>query len=359
MAGLIRIVLPVFCIFVFIQPVAWAKECKDGPCCKHGDIKGPIITHGKKEDDDKSDSGTDMGDMALGSLTVLSGALALGQKLREGSNKMGGTWDKNSEAQSKVLRQMLVSKSVAEEKNRNIRSFGSGSESYNSFDSEMGQSVRKGLKARKKLSSRISEDIYSYSRSFDTKHQVRKRLKDTATGSGILSSNTMSASELTKSVEIAKTILDPDPARNLASRKKTRGGQDYKLVRKAKEAKFQVPNAILSDVIASRAPTIKSEGWITEIYSRTGGSGKPPQTHDGSVSLNGLMEMISNMRFANQDWLADKEGIHGKTKVGVLREKLQSRIDSLMMEYQKMRWLDRMAAIMAQKRLSVSHAPHD
>ena len=83
-----------------------------------------------------------------------------------------------------------------------------------------------------------------------------------------------------------------------------------------------------------------------------GGRGLSGKTVNGKISMNELLETLTNLRFANQDWAAGQDGLHGKTKAGVLRELLLSRIDKLMLEYQKLRWLDRMAAVMAQKQLA-------
>ncbi|MFO7817157.1 MAG: hypothetical protein R6V39_05700, partial [Desulfovibrionales bacterium] len=108
----------------------------------------------------------------------------------------------------------------------------------------------------------------------------------------------------------------------------------------------------LSDSMADHAPVIDAGGWPEEVYEKMGGEDNANQAVDGKLSTNGLLEMLTDIRFANQEWATGQDGLHGMTEAGVLRELLLSKVGKLVVEYRNMLWLDRTAAMMAQKQIS-------
>jgi len=339
-------------IVVLLCPVqtGWAADCTNGPCCRQSDIKGPIIQprHNKEKDDGEDDGG---GDLNLDGFTILSGILAIGQTLRSGSNKGTASIDKNFEAQSAMIRQLFASLGAARQKSAMRETFGPNSRTYMTSKG-FGSLVQAGLSARDDLASRFRSDQHDYLRRFDTKKEIQDRLaRAPETGALFRTEGTMSSEQLYRSKEWAKTVLDATPARNLPQNSKQLS-EDYGAIRKVKETKLLIPEAILSDLIADRAPTVEMEGWPARMHERMGGKGSPGRTVEGKLSPYNLMATLADARFANQDWHTGKDGIHGKTRTGVLRELLQTRVDRLMMELRQMQWMDRMAAVMAERVLS-------
>lgn len=323
-----------------------AASCKNGPCCRQSNITGPIVQprHNEGEQDGE-------GDLNLGGFSVLSGILAIGQGLRSGSNKVTATLDKNFEAQSTGMRKMLVSFGAAEQKSAMQEMFGPNSKTYVTKQN-FGEQARTGFAARGDVASRIRGDLHEYFRGFDTKRQIHARLsKAPDTGALFRAQGTMTPKQLFCSKEWAKTVLDAKPARNLPQGS-TELSRDYGAIRKVKETKLLIPEAIFSDLIAARAPTMELGSWAGQMHKRMGGRDSPQTTVEGKLSINSLMTTLADARFANQDWLTGKQGIHGKTRTGTLRELLQVRVDRLMMELRRMRWMDRMAAVMAERVLS-------
>ena len=346
MAQVVRVFAVGLVLIAILCPArTQAASCTNGPCCKQSDIKGPIIQPKHNEDEEGK------GDINLGGLTVLSGVLAVGQGLRSGSNKITATLDKNFEAQSAAIRQMLTSLGAAKQKSAMREMFGPNSGAYMAKQ-DFGEQVESGFAARDEFASRVRADLHDYLRKFDTKKGYHKRLENAPdTGALYRTSGTMTPEQLYRTKEWAKTTLDPTPARNLPQ-KDMKLSRDYSAIRKAKETKLLIPEAVLSDLIAARAPTVDMKGWPARMHKKMGGKGSPQETVDGKLSANSLMATLADARFANQDWLSGKDGIHGKTRTGTLRELLQMRVDKLMMELRQMRWMDRMAAVMAGRVLS-------
>lgn len=330
-----------------LSGLCFAGQCSNGPCCNQSGIKGPIVRpkHNVGEEG--------KGDMNLSGFSVLSGILAIGQGLRAGSNQISAAFDKNFEAQDAYLRQLITSFGVARDRANNLDEFGSKAGAYNTLSGDYSAQATAGIIATDRVSLKMRNDFQDYLRSFKRRKQIFDRLQDAPTGYDFKTGETLTASELAKNKEVVKTILDPYPAltlnKNLEQKKTTR---DYKSEKKAKEAKLLIPTAILSDYLATRSPTIEAGGWFDEAYQKMGGQGDSGKALNGNISMNGLLSMLTDMRFANQDWAVGQDGLHGKTRAGVLRELLLSEIDKLMVEYQKLRWVDRMAAVMAQKQLS-------
>jgi hypothetical protein len=285
-------------------------------------------------------------------LTALSGILAIGQGLRAESNKVSASIDKNFESQSSTLRKLFTSLGTARQKAKTQRMYGPNSKSYMTSEA-IGSAVRTGQHARADLALRLREDLHSHMRSFNSKKEVQERLASAPDSGALFSSEgeTMNSEQLGRTKEWAKTVLDPQPARNLPSNA-NHLSRDYNATRKAKESKLLIPEAVMSDLIAARAPIFQLENWTSRMYSHMGGQNSTQRTVDGKLSENELMSMIADSRFANQQWHTGKTGIHGKTKTGVLREFLQSRVDRLKMEMRELRWMDRMAALLAERVLS-------
>lgn len=332
-----------FAVAVFVACIGpvQAARCDHGPCCDQDDITGPIVMP------DHNDGS----DLNLGGFSVLSGILAIGQGLRGGSNKASAAMNKNAEAQNAYIRQLIAGMGTAREKSDNMEMFGPGSRAYNTAG-KFGSGVQVGIGAQKHLSGKIRDDIHTYSRQFDSRKKILERLRGAPAGNKYGAADTMSLQELAASKEIAKTVINPFPALDLNENlDQGRTAEGYKSTRKAKDARLLLPIGVLSDLIAEQAPVLNLEGWPGQMHERLGGEGEPLRAEDGKLSMNGLIGMLADMRFANQDWLAGENGIHGMTYTGVLRELLMAKVDKLMVQYRRMLWLDRMAALMAQKQL--------
>ncbi len=304
-----------------------------------------------------------LGDINLGGFTVLSGILGVGQGLRFGTDKIAASLDKNFKAQDSLLRQLLVGLGVSLEKTEHMRMFGPDSRAYNSFSKDYGSGIRAGLAAQSKLSTTLKQDLYGYLGEFDNRKRILDRLQ--AAPFGLESwDDIMEPGKLAECEETAKTIIEPFPALNLNKNLDSgRTAEHYRSARKAKRSRLLIPTDVMGELIASRAPVIEPGGWPGEVYRRMGDEGEgSDKTVDGKMSANSLYGTLTNMRFASQEWYSGKGGLHSMTDTGVLREILMAKIDSLMIEYQKMLWLDRMAALMAQKQLArnrgFDHALH-
>lgn len=326
----------------------FAGQCANGPCCDESGIKGPIVRP-------RHNVGKDgQGDIDLGGLTVLSGILAIGQGLRAGSNKTAATVDNNFKGQDAYARQVIASFGVSRERAENNRMFGPDSRAYNTFDDDFDSRATAGLVARNQLSDKLRGDFRAYSREFDTKKQVLGRLQNAPPGFEAAAGETLSPRGLAVGKETIKTIIDPSPALNLNENlDQSPAAESYKSTRKVKDARLLIPIAVLGELLADRAPVMEMSDWAGQVYEKMGGEGKPScVSEDGNLSMNGLLRMLTDMRFANQDWAAGHGGLHGIPKTGVLRELLAVKVDKLMVEYRNMLWMDRTAALMAQKQLS-------
>lgn len=343
------------CLFLVVS-VAFVRsaatesvKCESDLCCNEEDIKGPIVVPDHNEQKDGK------GDINIDGFTVLSGILGVGQGLRDGSNKTTATINKNFETQNSVLRQALTGMGVGMERTENMTMFGPDSRGYNTGDesTEFGSSVQSGMNAKARTSQKLRDDLDSYYREFDSRQKILERLLAAPSGNEPGNKDTLASDELAATKERAKTVLDPLPALNLAQNlDKGRTAESYKSTRKVKDSRLLIPTAVMSDLIAARAPVMGLEDWSEKMHGNMGGKDDPGRASDGKLSANGLAGTLTDMRFANQDWMAGQDGIHGMTKTGLLREILMSRADKLMEEYRKMLWLDRMAALMAQKQLS-------
>lgn len=337
----------VIMFFLVLAGDGKAGQCANGPCCTDPSIAGPIVRpkHNVEEEG--------KGDINFDGLTVLSGILAIGQGLRDGSNKTAAAIDKNFETQDAYIRQLITSFGVAHNKAENNRIFGQQSKAYNTFHDAFDSGVASGLVARDRISAKARDDMQIYIRNFKTKKQILDRFNQVPSGFALGTDQTLTAQELATNKEVFKTALDPFPALNLPEDLNQKPlTQSYKSTRKAKEAQLLIPTAVFGDLLAAYAPVIDAAGWPIQVYEKMGGENESPQVIDGKLSMNGLLKILSDMRFASHDWAAGANGLHGMTKTGVLREMLLSRVDKLMIEYRNMLWLDRMAALLAQKQLS-------
>lgn len=281
----------------------------------------------------------------------------VGKSLKSSQKKIVASINKNFETQNALLRQVLTSFGVSEQKMRNTRMFGPQSKAYGAgIVEDRLQSVMKGMSATDALSGRIRHALSQHSRQFWKKGQrnffYAVEQSQAVSPSIFFPSNaTLSKSQLRKVKYATRAIIDPFPTPKIKGKhfKNTDASKKYTSKRKIKYSYLAQPTAVMSDIMSSYAPTIELGKWAEKVQKRIGGRGRPPQVVNGKVSLMGYIDLMVDSRFANQSWYSGKRGIHSKTPTGLLRELLVMESVKMKMQNLQMRRMQQMAGLLAQE----------
>jgi len=126
--------------------------------------------------------------------------------------------------------------------------------------------------------------------------------------------------------------------------------EEYEVLRKFKKSHKNLASSILMDIQSEYLPVHNFENIGQKLFQKMKAQGKPSQINqEGRVSSLGLIDLLIDFRFANDDWRLGKDGIHGKTQAGIMRELLY--VQSLKLEVNKriLKRAQQLAVLIAQQ----------
>lgn len=329
-------------IFGAVTSQAWGSSAKVTGCASSPPLASPTTV---------SNAASSAAD------SIESEIERMARALRTGQNQIISTLDSAFETQNTVLHQLLTSLEENRQKMINARTFGPRSEAYGS-NIEGGSLVKvlQGINVEEGLSSNFREAIDDYIRGFDGNHERLAYyslvdLDDFDSTFFFPGNNVLNTNQQEQALFALRSIIDPFPNPELPS---NFNGDDlgYESLRKAKYSRLVMPTSVLSEITSSYMPTIELDEWSKDLYARMGGEGDPPQLNDGKLSVMGYIDLMVKSRFANQDWFAGDEGIHGKTESGILKEIAVMQALQTEMQRRQMRHMQQTAGLLAQGQAS-------
>ena len=238
---------------------------------------------------------------------------------------------------------------------KNMRQFGPLSKAYGvgTVEDRL-RYVMSGKQAENSLADKIRGDITDYSRTMKKKkhrsnYYMNKDLSSISSSFFFPQKGTLSAEQTDKVLFAVRSIVDPFPTPKLPEDKSGKGkNMGYQAQRKIKYSRLAMPAAVMSDIVSSYTPVMELGEWAKRMYKKMGGSGEAPQVVNGKISPMAYINIMVNSRFANENWFSGKNGIHGKTPTGVLRE--MAVMDSVKIEMQRrqMKYMQQISALLAQ-----------
>ncbi len=145
--------------------------------------------------------------------------------------------------------------------------------------------------------------------------------------------HTLTAEEVTKANETIKTIAHPFPLPvPTEEQAKTLAGENYTVARTREEGQRALAMDALNHNVAFHSPTLPTDvtAWAQEQWKNAGGTGEVPGLVNGKMSQAGLFALLSQLRSANPNWVAN---LSKMTEIAVAREQLF--IDALHLEIQR------------------------
>ncbi|BBO86770.1 hypothetical protein DSCO28_73360 (plasmid) [Desulfosarcina ovata subsp. sediminis] len=266
----------------------------------------------------------------------------LGETIASGHNTIQAAVTKGFEAHIQALRNLLVEQTVAERKIENYMDYGTpGRAPYASCDEESRVDVTLGRKNTAEASVMIRENIASFNTGFGERKASMEAIRElpeavTSAENIFPKDNTLQMDgddegTVTNAVRWVQIATNPYPDLTVQEElEETPSGKDYEAVKKIKEASLTVPQLALSDIIANKTPSHELGDWAEQMNAIMGQSGTPACVVDGKISADALLDMLTDLRYANPNWPID---IHSKSKDGLLRELLL--MDSVNLEYQR------------------------
>ena len=268
------------------------------------------------------------------------------------------TITKGFEAHIQALRDLLVERTVAERKIDNFLNYGTpGRAPYVSCDEESRVDVTLGPKNTAEAGVAVRENIESFNGMFVTRRASMAAIRDlpeavTSAENVFPKGNTLQTDgegegSVTNAVRWAQVVTNPYPdLETNDALKETASGQDYEAIKKIKEASLTVPQLALSDLIAHKTPSHELGNWAEQMNQIMGQSGTPSCVVDGKISADALLNMLTDLRYANPNWPID---IHSKSTAGLLRELLLMRSVHLEFKRRQMELLQHLSAMLATK----------
>ncbi|BBO86769.1 hypothetical protein DSCO28_73350 (plasmid) [Desulfosarcina ovata subsp. sediminis] len=268
------------------------------------------------------------------------------------------TITKGFEAHIQALRNLLVEQTVAERKIENYMDYGTpGRSPYASCDEESRVDVTMGRKNTAEASVMIRENIASFNTGFEDRKASMEAIRDlpeaaTSAENIFPKDNTLQVDgddegTVTNAVRWVQIATNPYPDLTVQEElEETPSGKDYEAVKKIKEASLTLPQLALSDIIANKTPSHELGDWAEQMNAIMGQSGTPACVVDGKISADALLDMLTDLRYANPNWPID---IHSKSTVGILRELLLMRSVHLEFKRRQMVLLQHLSAMLATK----------
>lgn len=265
-----------------------------------------------------------------------------GQSWRTGQSKVLSSISKNFESQNKVLRQILTSLGVAEERMKNMRQFGTMSAASSMQSRENYMAGRSGMGI---FDNSLREKMEMYLQGFEKNMDRFKHLQGAEKmppGQFFPEKGTHSVDQTQKMYSSLRMITDAFPATNSTQ------NENYRTLKNIKQMWARSAISVLTDVMSGYAPTIPVGKGITKMYRQSGGSGEPPQIKNGRMSPVGYLSFLVNTRFANDNYRVGKTGLHAMTKTGILRELAAVQALRMAIERRELRRVKQIAFLTAQ-----------
>jgi len=336
------IILILLLISTIPLSLSWAQK----PCCQQDNITGNIVfPKNQASDSNDSDSGgfgAPTG-IALSLLGNNEKALRIGQTVENNNNKIAVSIVENIKNQNHVLQDLLVGAGMASQKMKNQKDFGEKAKAYN-LNEHFAENYLIGKHAFGEFSNKARDDYKRYLRRFNTLAEQKKFLSNLEYEgiSDLLLKDVLNNSELEKIKNVSKVLIAPQPPLNIkrAKNKKT----EYSAIRNVYDSRKMLTVATLSDYVASKAKVMPMGDWKQSVGQKIG-----IDLQNTNISKNEFYSLLSDMRFANPNWKSGKDGIHDKTQAGVARELLDTKINKLKMDFEKLLLLNKITALYAQK----------
>lgn len=271
----------------------------------------------------------------------------LGESYEGEQKKITSAWKEDFKVRGNILTDLFIGWGQAGHKIENTRNFGSSSKSYlvDIKRDELSNLYINNSKVNK-FKNKINNEILEYSNSFELPKEVRESYKsqnktDIDPKIFFPSEGTNSIEQTRKAKEVSKMLVSPFPDYK-------NGNEKYKSLKMLKESNLELASSVFTEVISEYAPIADSNDFVNTMFKQMGGEGNPPQVNDGKISMIGILDLLVNFRFANDDWRTGKNGIHKMNNVGLLRELLRIKAIRLEIENRKTRRSRQLATLLAQ-----------
>lgn len=347
MSHVFKVLLAVFCICVMFAPVySFAGVNVTGCCNSAGEIATP---------EEVSTAASDAGE------AVSDTVLEVGKAIESSQDKTTEMINKSFELQNEFLSDLFKSYGIAQEKMKSMERSGEGSKSYLATTPDCSSdgtraSVFQGLGAEKDLAANLKEDSRNHSLNTATSQDGYKRLieqdiEDINSNLLFPAEGTLSVENAAKAKELVKTITDPFPVPALTGdQKNTSSGQQAEVLVKLREARMDVARSVLSDTVAAHSPTLEIEDLVMDIYEKMGQEGDPEIIQEGKVSPMAYINLMTDTRFANEDWLQGPDGINTMvSEIALLRELLDMNAVKMEIDRRQTKSLQQISVMMASK----------
>jgi len=287
--------------------------------------------------------------------SINSVLMDVGKTISGNQKKTMTTINENFKNQNNILKDLLTGLGMADEKMKNQREFGSPSMAYLMTDAEYaeyGKSVYTGKKAAQELSGKFTNFFEEHIKKTKTPKKLFEKSKNKAedyiTSEYFFpKSGTLTPEQLHYARYMLANIIDPFPSYGLPEKMNSRQAKEYRAMRKIKYSRLAMPVTVLSEIISAYAPTMESQNLIQNTQKAMGASATDG-VYDGKISTMKYIEHMTDLRFANNDWLTGENGIHAMTQTGLLREMLVMQSVEMEMQRRQMKRMQQMAALLAQ-----------
>lgn len=224
----------------------------------------------------------------------------------------------------------------------------------------VGTSVMQGVAAEKQVIGAESTGDAAYVASATNANANNQRItalpKTAIVPAAMFPTNgTLTASELATARQYTQLVIDPNPPVLLTpTQAVTPAGQSYQALSLTRNARVELAQRVMDQIIADKSPTVPADGWAAQAWTSMGNTGQPPGLVNNEMSSDAMLTLLVQSRFGNANWY--NHVLAGENKIGVLRDMAVMQAISLQIQLERLKLQQLTAAITAAKYASAVEA---
>lgn len=277
----------------------------------------------------------------------------VGENLAMESQKSTSIITKLFEDQNTKFNNMLKQFRMAQQRSKTTEEFGPQAMFNSICDSpELAAGLQVGKNAAVKIKKTLQTEVSKYNSKWKSfkdieKYNTSKKYEDMDSSVLFPDQRTLTTKNLKRAKDLVEISTNPYPELVLTDRqKKTRKGKEYENLKKIKKARISLSQEVYNAHIAVNSPTMSLGRWYKNSYKKITGSNETPDAIvNGKVSPNAVLEMATDLRFANPNWYSD---LAKKNYMAMERELLSMTAVRMEIEYRQLMLLQQIALLLAQ-----------
>ena len=284
---------------------------------------------------------------------IKSDILTVGQSLEETMKQGQASLEKQNEFLVDAIRKVTVDAEVARQTYKNNNTYGEASASRGTCqDFNLSTYVRQTMEAADQIRETLVKESEAQGKDAAraSTTEARKYRLQTENVSLQPTGGYLTDEQLAETTRALNLVLDPVPSLQLSEKQQaTMHGIQYKGATNLLEIRQKEARNVLFSVESLLAAKITDEDIIDDIISLNeeyGSEGPPLQVQNNEISLAGLLQFYSDLRFASPNWLKD---VASKDPVFLQRESTKMQAMQLKLMYEIFKQLQSQTILQAQQ----------